>query len=366
MASKAELQTARSNAGTSQDASYPISVVIPAHNAIPELRQCLDALFQNDLANTEILVVDDGSSEGLDALISTLSPGSSIVLRSLRIDQHSGPAVARNKGLEEAKYPHVLFVDADVVLPEQSVAWIRETLHLYAHLPEIAGVLGVYSEVLPCDDFSSNFKNLYTCYLYEITDTRSPFLHTPILCVKKELVERAGGFDPKLHRAEDFRLGVALGSQGYRFIIDRRVRGTHLKRYSLAAILKEDRKRIRDLRKIKIPEGQKKFYYRAHRWSRLLSVLLPGPILIFTGLILLNPGYGVIALLLLLIFYLCSAPFLSYCRRFRGWVFAVKAAGFLFVEMLWAEVSLLFSGKSDGDTTPTAATASRSEKRGWD
>ena len=323
--------------------SYAISIVIPAHNAEPQLRLCLEALFENDLANTEILVVDDSSTDGTGLVISTFPQVPGVPTRSLKLDERGGPAAARNEGLRHAQYPYVLFVDADVVLSEQSVGWIRETLDLYSHLPEVAGVLGVYSETPPWDDFLSNFKNLYTCFLYKITETRSPFLHTPILCIKKDLLAMAGGFDSKLHTAEDFHLGVALGSRGYRFMIDRRIQGKHLKRYSLDGIFREDWRRIRDLRAMAIGTEGKKFYYRALRWSRLLSVLLPGPVVIFAGLAFFDRGFAAVSLFLLLVFYLCNLPFLLYCRRLRGGSFVLKAAGFLFVEMLWAEISLMFS-----------------------
>ncbi len=341
--SETEFKMALSNREAALAKSYAISIVIPAHNAVPEIRLCLEALFQNDLANTEILVVDDSSTDGTSLVISTFPEVSGVPTRSLKRDERGGPAAARNEGLRYAQNPYVLFVDADVVLPEQSVYWIRETLDLYSHLPEIAGVLGVYSETPPWEDFLSDFKNLYTCFLYKITETRSPFLHTPIFCIKKDLLEMAGGFDSELHTVEDFRLGLALGSQGYRFIIDRRIQGRHLKRYSLDGIFREDWRRIRDLWTVAISAEGKKYYYRGLRWLRLISVLLPGPVVIFGGLAFLDIGFAASALFLLLVFYLCNLPFLRYCRRLRGGIFVLKAAGFLFVEMLWAEISLMFS-----------------------
>ena len=124
---------------------------------------------------------------------------------------------------------------------------MRETLDAYAARPEVIGVMGVYHEDIPFPEFLSNFKNLPICFLHKTTPTVSPYLHTPILCIKRAILEQARGFDTSLATAEDFRLGLELGSQGYRFIIDRRVRGVHLKRLNLRSLLKEDARRIRDL-----------------------------------------------------------------------------------------------------------------------
>ena len=324
---------------------YPISIVIPCHNAVRELKLCLEALFRNDLTNVEIVVVDDGSSDSTAQVVEGFiqNGGGHSPLRYLALERKSGPAVARNKGAEQARHPFVLFLDADIVVTRQGIDLIRESLDLYSHRSDIAGVLGSYSEVIPWDDFLTNFKNLTICFLYKSTDTLSPFLHTPIFCIRREILDSVGGFDPRFRTAEDFRLGILLGTQGFYCVIDRTLEGVHLKRYSLGAILKEDWRRIRDLAAIKLSRSQRRFALRAHRPHRLLSLALPGPILLGLILTLLDPVYGRIALVLLAIFGLCNLPFLLYAGRLRGWGFAVKAAGFLFVEMAWAEIALACS-----------------------
>jgi hypothetical protein len=49
---------------------------------------------------------------------------------------------------------------------------------------------------------------------------------------------------------------------------------------------------------------------------------------------------GNVALLLLVVFGLCNLPFLLYTRKQRGFSFALQAGGFLFFEMVWAEIAL--------------------------
>lgn len=336
---------ASSQPGSTRASRYPISIVIPCHNAARELKLCLEALFRNDLTNVEIVVVDDGSSESTAQVVEECAqagPGNSAI-RYLALERKSGPAVARNKGAQQARHPFVLFLDADIVVTRQSIELIRESLELYSHRSDIAGVLGSYSEVIPWDDFLTNFKNLAICFLYKSTDTLSPFLHTPIFCIRREILDSVGGFDPRLRTAEDFFLGILLGTQGFYFVIDRALEGVHLKRYSLATILREDWRRIHDLAAIKLSRSQRRFALRAHRPHRLLSLVLPGPILL--GLIL-TPSYpvcGNVALLLLAVFCLCNLPFLLYARKQRGLGFALKAAGFLFFEMVWAEIALASS-----------------------
>ena len=322
--------------------AYPISIIIPAHNAMPELSQCLRGLKLNELSATQIVLVDDGSSDQTPAALDAMT-GLDIPLRCVRLDPQQGPGAARNAGIDSSSHPYLLFLDADVVLPERSLDWIRDSLDLYSHRPEVGGVLGSYAEEVPGADFWTNFKNLGTCFLYRTTETLSPFIHTPIFCARRDLVESTGRFDPGLATTEDFHLGLHLGTMDCRFVIDRRIQGLHLKRYSLKEILREDKRRIRDLGRAKPTQQQRRFYYRAHRWNRLASVVLPVPILILGGLIPWAPDAGAGPLALLLLFYAFNARFLKYCRKQLGWSFMAKAAGFLFVEMLWASLCVATS-----------------------
>ncbi|RPJ50840.1 MAG: glycosyltransferase family 2 protein, partial [Methanobacteriota archaeon] len=171
---------------------WPISVVIPAYNAARHLETCLTALSHNALTHSEILVVDDGSADETQAVAARFG------FRCLATGARQGPAAARNLGFRQAVHPHVLFLDADIVLPPNALTRIRETLELYEHRPDVAGVLGQYAEELPDGDFFTNYKNLSACYLYRITETQSPFLHTPVFCIRRTVFEEAGGFDPRL------------------------------------------------------------------------------------------------------------------------------------------------------------------------
>lgn len=337
MAAKERLRTARPRNADQLANEYPISVVIPVRNDADRFRQCLDALSGNDLTCVQVIVVDDASTDETPEIAAS----SPLPTEVIRLDQQAGPAAARNRGLERARCPLVFFVDSDVVLPPGAVLWIRESLELYDHRPEVAGVLGCYSDRIPYPDFLSNYKNLYTCHLYDTTDTLSPFVHTPVFCIRADLLRSVGGFDPRFPTAEDFRLGIVLGSKGYRFVIDRRIAGVHLKRYSLKSVLKEDLRRISDLRRVTFTQPEREFSYRAHRWGRLLSVATPVPLLALLLLSIWLPAFLKSAALLGLMFSLVNLRFLLFVRRKRGLWFALRAAGFLFLEMLWAQLVVI-------------------------
>lgn len=336
---------ARWKPGQALAESFPLSIVIPVYNSAAALQKCLEALLANELHSTEIVIVNDGSTDDTPVLANALAEKRPGLIRIISNPVRQGPARSRNIGLREARYPYLFFLDADVIVPPETVSKIRDSLDLYSHRREVAGVLGMYSEKVPTADFWSNYKNLYTCFLYEVTDPLSPYLHTPMFCCRKDVLETFGGFDERLTKGEDFKLGVRLGSRGYRFAIDRRIRGIHLKRYSIGEILKEDWSRVQHLRRIRLDPVERRFSYRAHRLSRLLSVILPLPIvfLLLAGGVLGQRSLLFSGLLLLLLFFLSHVRFLRYCNKKRGRLFMLQSTGFLFLEMLWAQLALIWS-----------------------
>ena len=161
--------------------------------------------------------------------------------------------------------------------------------------------------------------------------------------MKRDILVQNGGFSEDQSRAEDFKLGISLGSRGFRFIIDWRVKGIHLKQYSLAGLLAEDWRRIFDLRKIMLTEEERRFSFRAHRWNRILSLALPAPILVLGLLGIVKAGFLWLAGALLILFGTLNYGFLTFCIQQRGLWFGLKAAFFLLGEMLWAQTAALAS-----------------------
>src|SRR4051794_10541427 len=91
-----------------------ISVVLPTYNRCNILPQTLGHLLDQDFPaqDYEIIVVDDGSNDGTDKLLSTLPDD-----RRLRFfrQQHAGPACAREMGIRSAEGEYILMFDDDLV-----------------------------------------------------------------------------------------------------------------------------------------------------------------------------------------------------------------------------------------------------------
>jgi glycosyltransferase involved in cell wall biosynthesis len=111
-----------------------VGVVIPAFNAERFLAQALDSVLSQTYPVADILVVDDGSSDGTYALATAHSPR----VRVERQD-NAGIGAARNRGVEMAHGDVVAFLDADDLLTSSSIACRVELL---TRRPEVELVFG--------------------------------------------------------------------------------------------------------------------------------------------------------------------------------------------------------------------------------
>lgn len=91
-----------------------VTVVIPTHNSELYVQRAVDSVCADDLTSVEILVVDDGSSDGTRELIRKLEKQVPH-LNSILVE-HGGANRARNIGLDHARGRYVQFLDADDVL----------------------------------------------------------------------------------------------------------------------------------------------------------------------------------------------------------------------------------------------------------
>lgn len=117
-----------------------IAVVVPTLNRREKLKNCLESLLKQDYPRYlyEIIVVDDGSSDGTAEMIKELL----VSRHNIRYlyQPNKGPAAARNLGIRQSRADIVAFTDNDCVL---SSSWIRDMLVAHKAYPEAAAIGGI-------------------------------------------------------------------------------------------------------------------------------------------------------------------------------------------------------------------------------
>src|SRR5262245_9910726 len=106
-----------------------LSVIIPTHNRVHILKECLQAIFHQDLPQKdfEIIIVDDGSKDETKATVSSLQKKHPNLLYLYQENQ--GQGIARNHGIHKAKGDIVVFIGDDIIVRKDFL-----TEHLRYHL----------------------------------------------------------------------------------------------------------------------------------------------------------------------------------------------------------------------------------------
>ena len=77
-----------------------LSVIIPVFNSLSTLRRCVESVLSQDVADMEVILVDDGSTDGSSSLCDTLAAGHDLIRVIHR--PNGGLSAARNTGIESA------------------------------------------------------------------------------------------------------------------------------------------------------------------------------------------------------------------------------------------------------------------------
>lgn len=103
---------------------YSVSAVIPAYNAEKYIARTIESVLAQTRTADEIIIVDDGSTDATGEVVKSFGDKVLYILQ-----QNAGASVARNTGIEAAKYEWIAFLDADDV-------WLPEKLDLQMDLLE--------------------------------------------------------------------------------------------------------------------------------------------------------------------------------------------------------------------------------------
>jgi GT2 family glycosyltransferase len=114
-----------------------ITVVIPTRNRLTQLRRALRCVEEQDYPaeSYEVIVVDDGSSDGTDRYLQALSNSNAV--RTI-VQQHAGPGAARNAGARAGGGDIVAFTDDDC-LPERG--WLAALAQSFSSADRSAGLV---------------------------------------------------------------------------------------------------------------------------------------------------------------------------------------------------------------------------------
>lgn len=326
--------------------SLQVSVIIPVYNAANTLRQCIESVLSQTSIPIEIIAVDDKSEDDSAEIVRKYKE-----ITLISTEKNSGPAVARNLGAARCSSEIILFIDADVVLPEDLISHL---LNNFVENREITAVQTLYHPICPAEDSVSRYQNFYYYfYASRCNPEESAVFSTYCVGVKREIFLLLGGFDTSIPEptVEDEEFGYHLVDEGGSILLNKSLQVKHLAEYSLKQFF---RRRIR-MSSAQIKNGLRKFRSRLigryasvrnsgthHNPVVILSIFLvwTAVLTLMSGVITALCGSGwwkgsILAVSVILILtILLNSPFLIASRKLFGFVTMLRFSGMILVDMI--------------------------------
>ena len=109
--------------------SPKISVIVPAYNAEKTIERCLKSILKQTYHNLEVIVVNDGSKDSTELILSRIEKND--VRVHLITIENGGVSHARNVGIDNASGEYITFVDSDDYIDEEMYTSLMELIQKY-------------------------------------------------------------------------------------------------------------------------------------------------------------------------------------------------------------------------------------------
>jgi glycosyltransferase involved in cell wall biosynthesis len=186
--------------------SPQVSVIIPTYNRRAMVREAIDSVLAQAAASFELIVVDDGSSDGTGE---DLTRRGAEHAKTVRIERtaNRGPAAARNRGVAMARAPLVAFLDSDDL-------WLPEKLgrHLQFMRANPGCAISQTDETWIRNGRRVNpgTRHRKRAGDFFVDSLRTCLVSPSAVLMTKKLFDSIGGFDEDMCAAEDYDLWLRI------------------------------------------------------------------------------------------------------------------------------------------------------------
>ncbi len=195
----------------SSDFSVLTSIIIPCFNRAQFIQEAIDSSIAQG-AGTEVIVVDDGSTDGSWEIISRFKD-----IVAIRIE-NSGPSAARNAGVAAARAKYIKFLDSDDRLPAEAInQLVRFASGLRTKQIAFGDAVLIEEQSQPTTGLTYGLADLAEGPIAR-SHLFSSVLSAELPLFPTEVLRSIGGFDPDLKLSEDYELAARLAARGYEFV----------------------------------------------------------------------------------------------------------------------------------------------------
>ncbi len=185
-----------------------VSVVLATYNGANRIRDAIKSVQEQSLLDWELIVIDDGSDDGTADVVKSIGDNRiKIVVNQKRL----GLTRSLNVGISRSQGKYIARIDDDDVWI--SLAKLEEQVRVFEADPKL-GVCGTQYQVI--DDKGNALYQLrmpeQDAEIRKIMLRENPFGHASV-CVRREALQRLGGYDEKRQYAQDYELWLRIGTE---------------------------------------------------------------------------------------------------------------------------------------------------------
>ena len=194
------------------------SVVCPVYNSEQYIAATLESVFTQTLLPTEIIIVDDGSTDDTVSVIENMMSQSDCDIKVIK-SFHKGPGAARNLGVSKATSTWIAFIDSDDLWERNKLETISNTIvsnpvnNIFCHAEYHLHLDGSLKVVNYGSGYNYNKKLSIQLF------SRNYFSTSATVC-SKTLINEFGGFDESMMNAQDYDLWLKISPKATPLFID--------------------------------------------------------------------------------------------------------------------------------------------------
>ena len=186
--------------------SPEFSIIIPTYNRLEFLKKAVSSVVAQTHSDYEVIVVDDGSTDGTMEYLGSLGACVKVLSQANR-----GPGSARNLGVQHAIGTYIAFLDSDDSWYPWTLATFHEAIRNF-HEPSVISAATLEFQGKVPDVKQDRFAAKHFVDYFK-TAKDPAYVGSGAMVVKRSIFDRAGGFDETMSVGEDldfyFRIGTS-------------------------------------------------------------------------------------------------------------------------------------------------------------
>lgn len=201
-----------------------ISLIVPAYNCESTIESCIDYVMNGSFKPFEIIIVNDKSTDKTPFIIDKIKKKNKLI-KTIILENNSGPATARNKGVDLAKSDYVFFLDSDTQIDCKALEIYESICHKYD------AIVGCYTEKPVNNNISAWYKSLLYFYMLGGDKVRK-YDQFSASCagIKKQVFLEVGGYDEWFKPGcdlENEELGHRIVDKGFNLVLNPQIQAGH-------------------------------------------------------------------------------------------------------------------------------------------